>query len=166
MVTTMSKGDPMKESVSIVVLDREDPTTLESVKECLAEVDCEIVSCASEEALIDRIASSPVDVLVINLEKPFERSFRLLSDIQTKARQTEIIFVALFDDETLWAWMEVIQRGAYEFLPKPFKPEELRYYVRQAIKKHLSMSRHPIPSGGFAKNLNSALLHKTAQCGT
>jgi two-component system, OmpR family, phosphate regulon sensor histidine kinase PhoR len=116
--------------------------------------------------LIDRIASSPVDVLVINLEKPFERSFRLLSDIQTRARQTEVIYVALFDDETLWTWMEVIRRGAYEFLPKPFKPEELRYYVRQAIKKHLSMSRHPIPSGGFAKNLNSALLHKTAQGGT
>ena len=110
----------MKESVSIVVLDREDPTTLESVKECLAEVDCEIVSCASEEALRSIIASSPVDVLVINLEKPFERSFRLLSDIQAKARTTEIIFVALFDAETLWAWMEVIRRGAYEFLPKPF----------------------------------------------
>jgi DNA-binding NtrC family response regulator len=155
----------MKESVSIVVLDREDPTTLQNVKECLAEVDCEIVSCASEEALTSTIASSPVDVLVINLEKPFERSFRLLSDIQTKTRKTEVIFVALFDDETLWAWMEVIQRGAYELLPKPFKPEELRHYLRQAIKKRRSMSHRPIPLAGFSKNLNSAVLQKTAQGG-
>jgi len=155
----------MKESVSIVVLDREDPTTLESVKECLAEVDCEIVRCASEEALMGTITSSPVEVLVINLEKPFERSFRLLSDIQTKARNTEVIFVALFDAETLWAWMEVIQRGAYEFLPKPFKPEELRYYLRQAIKKQRSKSRQTMPVAEFEKDMNSALLHKTADAG-
>ena len=155
----------MRESASIIVLDREDPTTLERVKECLAEADWEVVSCASEEALTSTIASSPVDVIVINLEKPFERSFRLLSDIQSKARKTEVIFVALFDDETLWAWMEVIQRGAYEFLPKPFKPEELRYYLRQAIKKHHSKSRGTMPVAEFAKDLNSALLHKTAEAG-
>ena len=134
----------MKKSASIIVFDREDPTTLERVKECLAEADWEVDSCASEEALTGMIASTPVDVIVINLEKPFERSFRLLSDIQSKARKTEVIFVALFDDETLWAWMEVIQRGAYEFLPKPFEPEELKYYLRQAIKKHHSRSRRTI----------------------
>ena len=96
------------------------------MKEGLAEVDCEIISCASEEVLLSTIESSPVDVLVINLEKPFERSFRLLSDIQTKAQETEVIFVAPFDNDTPWAWMEVIQWGAYEFLPKPFDMEELR----------------------------------------
>ena len=156
----------MKESVSIIVLDREDPTTLESVKDCLAEVDCDIVGCVSEEALISTIAFSPVDVLVVNLEKPLERSFRLLSDIQTKARKTEVIFVALFDDETLWAWMEVIQRGAYELLPKPFKPEELRYYLRQAITKHHSKSLRPILLGGLTKNPKSALLQKAAHGGS
>ena len=155
----------MKQSTSIIVLDREDSTTLESVKNGLAEVDCEIVSCASGEALLSTIESSPVDVLVINLERPFERSFRLLSEIQTKAQAAEVIFVALFDDETLWAWMEVIQRGAYELLPKPFKPEELKYYLRQAIKKRHSISRRPMPVAGFAESLNSAALQKTAQAG-
>ena len=155
----------MKRSTSIIVFDREDSTTLESVKEGLAEVDCEIISCASEEVLLSTIESSPVDVLVINLEKPFERSFKLLSDIQTKAQETEVIFVAPFDTETLWAWMEVIQRGAYEFLPKPFDVGELRHHFIQVSRKHHSLSLRKLPPVGFAKDLNSALLPGTAQAG-
>ena len=130
----------MRESISVIVLDREDSRTLERVKEALAEIQSEIIPCASEEELLDTIESLPVGVLVINLERPFERSFRLLSAIGTKAREAEVIFGAAFDDDTLWAWMEVIQRGAYEFLPKPFEPEELRYHLIQATKKHCSLS--------------------------
>ena len=133
------------------------------MKEGLAEVDCEIISCASEEVLLSTIESSRVDVLVINLEKPFERSFRLLSDIQTKAQETEVIFVAPFDNDTLWAWMEVIQQGAYEFLPKPFDVEEVRYHFIQVSRKHHSLSLRKQPPVGFAKDLNSALIRRTAQ---
>lgn len=155
----------MKQSISAIVFDREDSTTLEGVQQALAGVQAEIVSCASKEALLNTIASSTVDVLVINLEKPFERSFELLFEIQTRSRDTEVIFVAPLDHETLWAWMEVIQRGAHEFLPEPFEPEELRYHLIQATRKHHSLSLRKLPSAGFLKDLNSALLHKTAQAG-
>jgi len=148
-----------------MVFDREDSTTLESMKEGLADVDCEIINCAAEEVLLSTIESSPVDVLVINLEKPFERSFRLLSDIQTKAQETQVIFVAPFDNDTLWAWMEVIQRGAYEFLPKPFDVEELRYHFIQVSRKHHSLSLRKLAPVGFAKALSSDLLRGTAQAG-
>ena len=155
----------MRESISVIVLDREDCRTLESVKEALAEVQSEVIACASEEELLNTVESSTVGVLVINLEKPFERSFRLLSKIGTKAKEAEVIFVAPFDDDTLWAWVEVIRRGAYEFLPKPFEPEELRYHLIQATKKHRSLSLRKLPPAGFVVDLNSALLHKTVRTG-
>ena len=74
-----------------------------------------------------------------------------------------MIFVAPFDNDTLWAWMEVIQRGAYEFLPKPFDMEEIRYHFIQVSRKHHSLSLRKLPPVGFAKDLNSALLRGTAQ---
>ena len=40
-----------------------------------------------------------------------------------------------------WAWMEVIQRGAYEFLPKPFGREDLEHYVVQAVERHGPVER-------------------------
>ena len=155
----------MRESTSVIVLDREDSRTLESVKEALAEVQSEVIACASEEELLNTVESSTVGVLVINLEKPFERSFRLLSKIGMKAQEAEVIFVAPFDDDTLWAWVEVIRRGAYEFLPKPFDAEELRHHLIQAAKKHRSLSLPKLPRG-FAVDPTSAQLQKTARTGT
>jgi two-component system, OmpR family, phosphate regulon sensor histidine kinase PhoR len=147
----------MRHSISAIVLDPEDPNTLEGVREALADQPSEIIPCPSEEVLLDTVVSSLVDVLVISLERPFERSFALLSEIHKRAPEAEVIFVASFDDETLWAWMEVIQRGAYEFLPKPFQPAELKYHLLQATKKHLP--------DGFLNDPNSTTLNKGARAG-
>jgi DNA-binding NtrC family response regulator len=54
---------------------------------------------------------------------------------------SQVIFVAQFDDELLWAWIEVIQRGAYEFLPKPFDCDELKLHVLHAVEKHHRVQR-------------------------
>lgn len=154
----------MKQLSSVIVFDREN-STLEDVKQALAEAQWEITPCASEEALPSIVESSPVEVLVINLEKPFEGSFRLLSEIQTKAQEAQVIFVAPFDDDMRWVWMEVIQRGAYEFLPKPFEPEELRHHLIQASKKYHSRSLRKLRAAGFLNDLNRASLHKTTRAG-
>jgi DNA-binding NtrC family response regulator len=85
-----------------------------------------------------------IDVAVLNLSKPFDDDFETLAELQDKAPQAEVIFVAQFDDELMRAWMEVIRRGAYEFLPKPLNREELKYHLVHATEKH-----HPIKSRKF-----------------
>ena len=132
----------MEHMISVAVFDPEDSTTVKSVAEALREYEAILIECQSEEELRAAIGQPPlVDVVVLNLERPLGRSFSLLSEIQTKAPEAEVIFVALFDDEKLWAWMEVIQRGAYEFLPKPFDREDLERYVVQAVEKRRLVER-------------------------
>jgi DNA-binding NtrC family response regulator len=60
-----------------------------------------------------------MDVLVLKLRKPFDEDIRTLSEVQVKAPDAEVTFVAQFDDGLLRDWVEVVRRGAYEFLPKP-----------------------------------------------
>jgi DNA-binding NarL/FixJ family response regulator len=81
----------------------------------LSQYQSVVIPCTSEEAVQAVIVHRRVDVVVLNLSKPFEKCFRLLSDIQSKAPQTEVIFVAQFDERMLRAWMEVIQRGLMNF---------------------------------------------------
>ncbi len=105
----------MKDTISVVAFDPEDPCSVESLAEALSEYQSVLIPCTTEETMQDTIERQPVDVVVLNLQKPFEDAFGLLSQIQDKAPQAEVIFGGQFDDEMLWAWMEVIQRGAYEF---------------------------------------------------
>jgi DNA-binding NtrC family response regulator len=129
----------MRHIISVAVFDWDDPATVWTVTDALSQYQSVVIPCTSEEAVLAVIAQRGVDVVVLNLSKPFEKSFRLLSDIQSKAPQTEVIFVAQFDERMLRAWMEVIQRGAYEFLPKPFDREELKHHIVHAAEKH-----HPV----------------------
>lgn len=120
----------------VAIFDWEAPATVWSVTDALSQYQSVVLPCTSEEAVQAVIVHRRVDVVVLNLRRPFEKSLRLLSDIQGKAPQMEVIFVAQFDERMLRAWVEVIQRGAYEFLPKPFDREELKHHVVHAAEKH------------------------------
>jgi DNA-binding NtrC family response regulator len=146
----------MKDTISVVAFDPEDPCTVESLAEALSEYQSVLIPCTTEETMQDTIERQPVDVVVLNLQKPFEDAFGLLSQIQDKAPQAEVIFGGQFDDEMLWAWMEVIQRGAYEFLPKPFDPDELKHHVVHAAEKHHAVRRRKRPPAESVKDLNAA----------
>ena len=145
----------MRHVISVAVFDWEDSATVWGVTDALSQYQSVVIPCTSEEAVRAVIVHRRVDVVVLNLSKPFEKSFRLLSDIQSKAPQTEVIFVAQFDERMLRAWMEVIQRGAYEFLPKPFDREELKHHVVHAVEKHHAVELRKRPAAESMKNLST-----------
>jgi DNA-binding NtrC family response regulator len=148
----------MKHMIAVAVLDPTDPVSARSVKDALREYQSVVIPFKSEEAMQAAMMQQRMDVVVLRLNKPFDEGFRTLSEIQAKAPQTEVIFVAHFDDEILPAWMEVIQRGAYEFLPKPLDREELEHHLVRATEKH-----HPVEP---RKRLYATSTHSASAAGT
>jgi DNA-binding NtrC family response regulator len=73
------------------------------------------------------------DVIVIELLNPVEIFFDLLSAIKARSPHTEVIFISRFADEDLW--IESIQRGAYDLLPKPLDKKELQRIVTNALAR-------------------------------
>ena len=53
--------------------------------------------------------------------------------IKSKWPASELIFIS----EDMSSWMELIQRGAYEMLPKPLTMTDLTWAVTGAVLKHL-----------------------------
>jgi len=148
----------MKHMITVAVLDPNDPVTARSVKDALRNYQSVVIPCESNQAMQAAMSQQPMDVVVLKLSKPFEDDFRTLSEIQIKAPQTEVIFVAQFDDEILPGWMEVIRRGAYEFLPKPLDHEELKHHLVRATEKH-----HPV---GPRKRLHATSTKSASAAGT
>jgi DNA-binding NtrC family response regulator len=129
----------MEQTISILVWDLDDPLTVKRVSEAIEVYQSVVIPCLSAEALLLTLQRRRVDVVILNLQKPFEEAFHLLNKIKTNAPQAEVIFVSEFDDETRWIWMEAIQCGAYEFLPKPLDRSDLQRFLVQATEKH-----HPV----------------------
>jgi DNA-binding NtrC family response regulator len=124
----------MQKAALIMVVDS-DPLTTEKVAEATRDYLAEVVAHSSLESMLDALDENPVvDVIVLNLEKPFEQVFELLPKLKARFPETEIVFVTRFDDETLW--VEAIQRGAYDLLPRPLDPLELSRILLRAVERH------------------------------
>ena len=89
----------MELGISILVWDQDDALTVKRVTEAIEEYQSLVIPCSSAEALLFAIQHKTVDLVILNLQKPFEKAFHLLSQIRTKAPQVEVIFVSRFDDE-------------------------------------------------------------------
>ena len=69
-----------------------------------------IIPCSSPDAIFDTVfQQKPVEVIILELERPFDKAFDLLSNLKARL-PAEVVVVSRFDDELLW--VEAIQRGA------------------------------------------------------
>jgi two-component system nitrogen regulation response regulator GlnG len=84
------------------------------------------------EGLTPRGPASSPDVVLINLTSPAQPSLALLPKIRWQWPRVKVIFLSLFDDIHLWA--EAIRLGAYEFLPHPVDPEQLKWVLQGALE--------------------------------
>jgi DNA-binding NtrC family response regulator len=121
---------------SLLVIDGE-AQVREVVSEALKGDPCQVVF--EESTLQDGnmlLENSQFDIVLIDLCDPVERVFELMSTIKERSPRTEVIFVSHLADVPLW--IESIQRGAYDLLPKPLDQRELLRIVRGALKKQIS----------------------------
>jgi len=126
--------DDGKNSARLLVIgaDFQDRNT---VSDALETESCELVFQDSLGPLDEHlVTSAPFNAVLIDLSHPIESCFDMLASIRRERPQTEVIFLSRLADEALW--IESIQRGAYDFLPKPLDRSELRRIVTNAIEKN------------------------------
>jgi DNA-binding NtrC family response regulator len=123
----------MQNVISVAIVDPE-PRMAERVSEATAAYVSKIITYPSISLMLEALPETSIDVIILNLERPFEEVFDLLPSLKAKLPHVEIVFVTRFDDETLW--VEAIQRGAYDLLPRPIDVTELARILLHAVEKH------------------------------
>jgi len=122
-----------KSAASLLVIGT-DPEDRDTFSDALQAEAYEIVFCDSLDAADLRLFDRPFDACIIELDDPAETCFDLLATIKNNRPLTEVIILSRLADEELW--IESIQRGAYDFLPKPLDHKELQRIVKNAVEKN------------------------------
>ena len=85
------------------------------------------------------VQASPPDVLIIDHELPDKNGMEIIEAITLK--RLDVISVIMSSFPSVETVVNATKVGAYDFLAKPFTPEELKASLRKAVR-HLMLRRH------------------------
>jgi two-component system, sensor histidine kinase and response regulator len=103
-----------------------------------SEVRFSIKTAADGKELEEKLASGQTDILLLDHKLPDTTGLEILDRIGKRSLDLLTIMITAY--ASLETAVSATRRGAYDFLAKPFTPEELRGAVRKAAR-HLLLQR-------------------------
>lgn len=97
-----------------------------------------IRTAADGRELDERMAEGPTDILILDYKLPDTTGLDILDRLMKQPLDLLVIMITAY--ASLDTAVTATRRGAYDFLAKPFTPEELRGAVRKAAR-HLILQR-------------------------
>ncbi len=93
----------------------------------------EVLTAADATTALERLAAAPVDLVISDVQMPGLNGLELLSRIRACCSETAVLLITAYS--TSEQAVEAMKLGAYDYLAKPFKVEEIKVLVRNALEK-------------------------------
>ncbi len=123
------------ESAKILVVD-DDPDILSVLEELLKKEGHQVTTRADGATAIAVGREEHFDVVVVDIRLPDLDGLDVLRAFQESSPDAAVIVATAFG--TVETAIQAIKSGAYDYIPKPFKLDEVRIVVRRALeRKHL-----------------------------
>jgi two-component system, NtrC family, response regulator AtoC len=142
----------MKRSIRVLVADDENNLRDLIVRE-LGRRGLEVQGVGDGEAALARLREDPYDVVVLDMKMPKKEGIEVLRELQEIPEHPQVIVMTGFQEVA--TAVEAMKLGAYDYLTKPTKIEELEVLVRKAAEKgqllrdNLALRAHAPGAGPF-----------------
>jgi two-component system response regulator PilR (NtrC family) len=128
---------------TILVVDDE-PNIIEVLEIALQDAGMEVLKCNSGRQALVILKEKEIDVVISDIKMPDFSGVELLQEAKRLSPDTVFIMITAFaSPETA---IEALQHGAYDYITKPFRMEELRAIVYRALENRKSPKPHAVPS--------------------
>jgi DNA-binding NtrC family response regulator len=116
----------------ILVIDDE-MIVCESCKRILEEEGYEVETALSGREAFEKMRQNPFDIVITDLKMPGIDGMEVLRTFRRDYPDAIIIMITGFS--TVETAVEAMKLGAFDYIPKPFTPDEVSIVVRKAIEK-------------------------------
>ena len=97
-----------------------------------------VETAESGEAALEMMAASAPDILLLDMKLGGMSGLDVLRELRERRIETLTVMITAY--ATIETAIEATKRGAHDFLPKPFTPEDLRVAIRRVVR-HLAVQR-------------------------
>ena len=120
----------MRKPACILVVD-DDPEMRALLSDVLRNEGYEVVEAKDGTEAVLALRSRTFDVIVMDKNMPGPSGLDLLPGFRRVAPHSQVIMMTAFGDVP--SYMEAVEKGAVEFLFKPFRMEEMKAAIAKAI---------------------------------
>ena len=120
------------DTIKVLVID--DETSIRQGSErILKRMGCSVLGAANGEEGLGVLAQKKVHIVLLDLKMPGMDGMEVLGHIQ--ADNPAILVIVITGFATVETAIEAMKQGAYDFIPKPFEPDQLRIVINRAKDK-------------------------------
>ncbi|KMY66673.1 hypothetical protein AAU61_16310 [Desulfocarbo indianensis] len=116
----------------ILVID-DDEVARDSARVLLSRWGYRVTLAETGEKGLEALKADPPDLLVVDLQMPGISGLEVLEAV--REFDPTIICIMVTGFATLQSAMDAMKQGAYDFLPKPFSPDELKLAVNRGLER-------------------------------
>lgn len=127
----MSDNDKEKR---VVLLVDDEPDLLESCARILEDEPVECVTTTDSSAVLEIARRVRPSVVVTDFKMPGKTGMDILGEISADFPLTPVVMVSAY--ATVERVVEAVKLGAFDYLTKPFSPDQFLITVRRALEQH------------------------------
>ena len=121
----------MSEPLKVLLLDDE-PIVGKRLKPALTKIGCEVEVFEDSRKALERLEQVNFDIVVTDIRMDEVDGIEILEHVQQKSPRTRVIMITGYAMMSLAK--KAMEKGAFDFIAKPFKPDDLRRTVAKAAE--------------------------------
>jgi two-component system response regulator PilR (NtrC family) len=95
----------------------------------------DVVTAGDVDGALTAVESDDYDIVITDIQMPDRSGLELLHAVREVAPETAVIMITAF--ATTETAIQAMKEGAYDYITKPFKVDEIRVVVEKALEKQL-----------------------------
>jgi two-component system, NtrC family, response regulator PilR len=127
-----------------ILLVDDEPNIIEVLEMVLRDEGLEICKTSSAREALEILRNQDIDLTISDIRMPGFSGVELLREAKQIAPETTFIMITAYASTD--TAIEALQHGAFDYINKPFRMEELRSIVRRALEKKQSRKSQPLDS--------------------
>ncbi len=120
------------DKIRALVVDDE-ASVCEAMKAILEIEGIDVTATTSSVGAVDIVRKNSFDLIISDLKMPFMDGFQFYEKV--RELDTDSIFIIITAFGTIPSAVDAIKKGVYDYIPKPFTPDEVRIPIRRALEK-------------------------------
>ena len=110
-----------------------------TLRVCLEGLGAEVAESASPQAALDAIGRATYDVVFLDLRLGMHSGLDLIPLLLAENPNLTVIVVTAY--ATVETAVEAMRRGAWDYLPKPFSPAQIRHLIERVVQQRSLTAR-------------------------